>query len=176
MQTIYILIGLPGSGKSTWAIKKVKNNDNIIIVSRDAIRTMFNGIYIYDSCKEAIVKETVRSVFSNLVSYGQYDIIIDETNLSEACRKYWTDSAANSENNFISGSIFVTYVYFEEKNNNLERRMKDPKDQSKEVWNDVIENMKKIFEEISYYENFHNLIYVDKDGNEKNIDKESLKK
>ena len=57
MQNVYILMGLPGAGKTTWAEKKTKENDNTIIISRDDIRYMLSHSYRYNSSQrhQAIV-------------------------------------------------------------------------------------------------------------------------
>ena len=38
MAKLYFLVGIPGSGKSTWAKEKLKNEKNTKIVSSDTIR------------------------------------------------------------------------------------------------------------------------------------------
>ena len=47
MNTLLILQGIPGSGKSTWARKFIKDKSKSwIIVNRDAIRDMLGNYWI----------------------------------------------------------------------------------------------------------------------------------
>ena len=44
---IILTVGIPASGKSTWAKQKAKENKTIII-NQDAIRSMFKADYFFD--------------------------------------------------------------------------------------------------------------------------------
>ena len=62
MKKIYLTIGLPGSGKSTWTINKAQNEENTIIVNKDCFRYMFKGKYVYDKKYEKLLEEQTSSV------------------------------------------------------------------------------------------------------------------
>ena len=85
MATLYVMVGAPGSGKSTWAKRFITNRDNIVYLSRDHVRL-------------SIIKETehyfshedeVYDVFTNriveLLSEGK-DVVADATHLSHGAR------------------------------------------------------------------------------------------
>ena len=86
MKTIYLLIGLPGAGKSTFARNKVKFYDNtcnetkLVIVSSDDIR---EELYGTRSCQKdpAIIFEIVHERIINSLKQG-WDVIFDATNIT----------------------------------------------------------------------------------------------
>lgn len=81
---ILILIGIPASGKSTWAAEYVRNNPNWVRVNRDDFRAMLKNSQVCENKIEdmitTLVIDTVnRSLMKNL------NVLIDNTNLK---RKY----------------------------------------------------------------------------------------
>jgi predicted kinase len=134
----YILCGLPGSGKSTWARWYHSKHPKSIIVNRDLIRTMIHGRYYHDKKSEEVVKMIAKICASTLIK-KKYNVIIDETNITIKKRKEWTDLA-------ISYKTRPIILYFPEQVNNLKNRMKDPRGIGKDVWKDVISKMKDNFE------------------------------
>ena len=140
-QRVFILCGLPGSGKSTWAKTMVKNNSNIAVVNKDAIRFMLGGgNYVFNDSLEMAVKYIAIHCLVQMIVFG-YNVIIDETNLTRAKRKSWINHIINTE---IDCNIDI--VWFRETEKNLDNRMQDPRGYSREKWEEVISNMKKIFE------------------------------
>jgi predicted kinase len=138
MKTMYIMCGLPGSGKSTWARKCVEKDKNTIIISKDAIRTMINGKYVFDQDREVLVKEIVQSIISGLKL--NVNIIFDETNITSKKRQ---DLVFLAHQYGYSPII----VYCKGNGNNLENRiMDDSRGYTKDQWEKVIENMAAAFE------------------------------
>jgi len=81
-QTMFITIGLQGSGKSTWADIIIKNSSSIRKVERDEIRTMlFGKRYTGNKEDEQLVTEIQESIISILGNQG-YSIIVSDTNLN----------------------------------------------------------------------------------------------
>ena len=81
MSTLYILIGLQGSGKSFWARWKTLNNDNYIIVSSDEIRRTFNW---------EIDNDKVFNLFYEQINNGLKsgkNVIADATNTTIKARR-----------------------------------------------------------------------------------------
>lgn len=82
MKKLYVLKGLPASGKSTWAKNKVKEEYNTVIVNRDSIRTMLKGMYNlfpFNSKMEDLVTEIEQSAMQTGLALN-YNVIMDATN------------------------------------------------------------------------------------------------
>jgi predicted kinase len=141
---IYLLVGLIGSGKSTWAKNKAKDG-KIVIINRDAIREMIKGEYVFHTDYEPFVKAACYDLVTTALDYG-FDIIIDETNISRPKRLAWLDLIyIASQDRQVEAKIIV--VYFTEKEKNVENRMTAPKGQSREIWKTVYQKMLDNFEE-----------------------------
>jgi Predicted kinase len=87
MKTIYILSGVPGCGKSTWAKEFSKNHPNTKIIASDDIRYEVGGAYQY--FKE---EAKIWSIFfsrANEISKKEHDVnvILDSTCLTNLKRR-----------------------------------------------------------------------------------------
>lgn len=152
---VILMCGIIGAGKSTWAKELVKSSDyKTVIINRDAIREMFCGEYKYIDELEGIVRKTAEATLKECIDSG-VDIIIDETNITKAIRKRWLDLIYN-----ISKETDVICVYCHEKEKNVERRMQNPKGQSRDVWEKVYKNMFESFEEPDISEGFNVVMTV----------------
>lgn len=78
---LYILTGLPGSGKSTWA---KKNLPNAVIVCKDTIREGICG-NVNDQSKNGEVFNIARSRIKQLLADGK-DVIADATHFTRSQR------------------------------------------------------------------------------------------
>lgn len=85
MNNLYLMVGAPGSGKSTYAREFNKNHKSRIkIVSRDAIRfSMVKDGSPYFSKEKAVFKEFVREINEGL---DEGDVIADATHVNEVSR------------------------------------------------------------------------------------------
>lgn len=79
---LYILIGAPGSGKSTWA----KAQHNAIVLSSDDIRLeQFGSLDCQDKNKE--VFQLLHNRLEYYTQYSDLNIIYDATNINQNRRK-----------------------------------------------------------------------------------------
>ena len=79
---IKILIGVPASGKSTWAKDFVKSNDNWTRVSRDDFREMLKNYGVVENKVENIINELVDATIEQSL-LKKMNVIVDNTNLKD---------------------------------------------------------------------------------------------
>jgi predicted kinase len=77
---IEVLVGIPASGKSTYAIEKVKENSEYIRINRDSIRMMFKGSYLTDYIVENIITKIEYEMIESILKEGK-SVIVDNTHL-----------------------------------------------------------------------------------------------
>ena len=131
MTTLYITVGLLGSGKSTWAKKYVKQHPDTKIVCPDSFREMLNGGYKYLPELDNIITESVFDTAQNLLE-GGYSVIIDCGNLQESPdrRGKWKQLEADKR-------IVVVFPH-KDKEWHIKNRLKKPHWQEVD-WNKVYE-------------------------------------
>lgn len=87
IKNLWIMCGIPGSGKSTWLANNISRFTNSIIISRDQIR--FSMLKEEDEyfLKEKEVFNTFVNKIQNAIDNGIWDIFIDATHLNEKSRE-----------------------------------------------------------------------------------------
>ena len=85
MNKLYIMIGCPGSGKSTYAHYMLTQNSDIKYISRDEIRFSLISEHEQYFSKEKQVFKTFVNKINQAVNSG-YDVIADATHLNQASR------------------------------------------------------------------------------------------
>jgi predicted kinase len=98
-QCIIFLQGLPGSGKSTYAINRCKGDPKIKRLNKDSIRD-FMGNPKFSRDFEKLVLEIQRKAGNFLLDAG-YSIIIDDTNFSKGHLSYWLGVASERSIEFM---------------------------------------------------------------------------
>lgn len=97
-QHMIVLQGIPGSGKSTWARKFVKNDPyKWVIVNRDSIRTMLGNYSLFTH--EILVNKLERLLVKQSLHSG-YSVIIDATNADIKSVRMWEEIAEEFESVF----------------------------------------------------------------------------
>lgn len=87
MHELYVTVGLPRSGKSTWALKASEQH-GWPIVCPDSVRLALHGQRYQQEAEDfvwAITKTMVRALFLA----GHTGVILDTTNTTEKRRKVW---------------------------------------------------------------------------------------
>jgi len=158
MITIYVMCGLLGSGKSTWARNEVMGNDNTIAVSRDSLREMIKcGHYEFNPNTEPLIKAFRNANMEIGTKFG-FDIVIDECHLT---RKHRAEvikeirSWGSPQNNI---QTKIVCIHCTESIRNVDLRMQTPRDLPRDEWEEVYQNMKSIFEPPTLEEGFDDLL------------------
>lgn len=111
MKTIYLLCGIPGAGKSTWAQKKKEYLKNCgystEIISTDAIRGKLYGNESIQGNGKTVFDTAYKKIETNLNPWGMTDcIIFDATNLHRRDRGAFL-------RRFKKDNIKIILVYFD---------------------------------------------------------------
>lgn len=92
MNTIIILRGIQGSGKSTWArIWVNQDSEHRVRINKDDIRRMLGKYWV--SSREKLVNQIQQSIFYNALN-NNFNIVIDNMNLNDLEIKKITDTIA----------------------------------------------------------------------------------
>ena len=141
MNKVYLLTGIIASGKSTWA--KQHADSNTFIVSKDKIRDMIYGQYLYKITDEHLINAIAKAAVQSLLLNGA-NVIIDECwdTMTKGARERLEDWLK-----YIRPDCSVDVVYFSSVEGNVDRRLKDNHGNgSKEVWESVKQKMLIEFE------------------------------
>ena len=149
MANFTMMIGLPGSGKSTKA-KELAETTGAKIFSSDAYRAIY-GSGEEDQSKNALVFQKLREDLMRELNAG-HDVILDATNISVKSRRSWLSSLPK-ETFKQAYLILASYETCLSQNANRDRKVPEY----------VITRMYKSFDVPSLDEGFDNIItyYVD---------------
>jgi len=113
-QEVVLTVGLPASGKTTWANQKIIVDPNYININRDDIRLMMQGRKRYNKFskwREKVVSYTAIMMAQEALSQGK-SIIISDTNLNPGRNKNW-EGIANEYNATYREELFTDIHYGE---------------------------------------------------------------
>lgn len=93
MPQLIVTVGLPASGKTTYAEKHVADNRNCVNVNRDDLRRMLKSAsYGLDQCVEREITVIQRNIVSGFIDQN-YDVIVSDTNLNTKTFNIWKREA-----------------------------------------------------------------------------------
>lgn len=146
---VYLMVGLLGSGKSTWAKQKVFYEPDTVIVDRAVMKNMLLGIYSYGPSE---VASMVKCLARDAVRYAAEDglnVVIDEPNLTVRDRSEWLEFVAMVAKD-AKRELFLQVVYCAESDGNVGYRCQGGlRGLSVYRWTDVLKGMKERFESVS---------------------------
>lgn len=131
----YLLCGLPGSGKSTYA----NSLYNRAIVNRDQIRIMLAGKYQNFPFGNGKMEKLVTSIAqcsAEQIIKSEKILVIDETNISRKRRKKWIDFIKS-----INPYIWIVGVWFNTPVDMCKKRRQNDTKNTNTNWNKVIDSM-----------------------------------
>lgn len=124
LPTLYVMVGIPGSGKSTFAKKYLHDCKYI---SRDEIRfAMINATDDYFSQEKHVFIDFIKLIQQNL-QLG-YDVIADATHLSTKSRKKLITAIGSIQYNLIFIVMATNFDICLERNDKREGRQRVPKE------------------------------------------------
>jgi predicted kinase len=132
-KTLFMMMGLPHSGKSTLVKKAKKEND--VIVSADRVREIMHGGFIQE--KENKIWEYRETFLIDMLDQG-FNIFIDETNIHQYLRNTIIHNA-KKYNYSIIGVVVQTpkeicYERFKKEGEKKYNQMKSVIDKMEENW------------------------------------------
>lgn len=156
MQYVHVMMGLPGSGKTTWAKEKAKET-GAMIISRDSIRHMLKHSHDYDSSSRG--QEYVWDVSQFMIKTAlqrKFDVILDQLSLTRKQRQGTLEFIRE-----YAPLALVTLVHCIEDKLNVQRRMNsDMAWGDEEYYVNLIKKLKSEVEEPTYDEGFDHVIHI----------------
>ena len=149
--TLYIAVGLPGSGKSTYAKNFIKDKD-IEYLSSDSLRAVY-GKSEEDQTVTPLVFGHIKRKVDEFLKDGK-NVQVDATSVNRKERSDYINSAKKY------GAKVVAIVFKMDRQGLIDRNKKRGEQGGRVVPDWVIDKMLAKFEEPSYSEGIDVMIYV----------------
>ena len=149
--TLYITVGLPGSGKSTYAKEFIKGKE-IEYLSSDSLRAVF-GKSEEDQTVTPLVFGHIKRKVDEFLKDGK-NVLVDATSLNRKERSDYINTAKKY------GAKVVAIVFKMDRQGLIDRNKKRGEQGGRVVPDWVIDKMLNKFEEPSYDEGIDVMIYV----------------
>ena len=149
--TLYITVGLPGSGKSTYVKNFIKDKD-IEYLSSDSLRAVY-GKSEEDQTVTPLVFGHIKKKVDELLKDGK-NVLVDATSVNRKERSDYINTAKKY------GAKVVAIVFKMDRQGLIERNKKRGEQGGRVVPDFVIDKMLNKFEEPSYIEGIDVIIYV----------------
>lgn len=149
MNELIILVGLPASGKSTWAERYVQENPTYVIHSSDELRKEMYGDNYENADNNKVFEELHRKILSDL---NEHSVIYDATNLSKKRRVIFLSQ--------VSKRVYKTCIVFLK---TYEKCLEDNLKRDNSVPEEVIKRMREVFSPPMYHEGFNEIRIVQDD-------------
>ena len=149
--TLYITVGLPGSGKSTYAKEFIKGKE-IEYLSSDSLRAVY-GKDENDQSVTSIVFGHIKRKVDEFLKDGK-NVLVDATSVNRKERSDYINTAKKY------GAKVVAIVFKMDRQGLIDRNKKRGEQGGRVVPDWVIDKMLAKFEEPSYSEGIDVMIYV----------------
>ncbi len=151
MNTLYITVGLPGSGKSTYAKEFIKGKE-IEYLSSDSLRAVY-GKSEEDQTVTPLVFGHIKRKVDEFLKDGK-NVMVDATSVNRKERSDYINTAKKY------GAKVVVLVFKLDRQGLIDRNKKRGEQGGRVVPDWVIDKMLAKFEEPSYSEGIDVMIYV----------------
>ena len=151
MNTLYITVGLPGSGKSTYVKNFIKDKD-IEYLSSDSLRAVY-GKSEEDQTVTPLVFGHIKKKVDEFLKDGK-NVLVDATSVNRKERSDYINTAKKY------GAKVVAIVFKMDRQGLIDRNKKRGEQGGRVVPDFVIDKMLNKFEEPSYSEGIDVIIYV----------------
>ena len=151
MNTLYITVGLPGSGKSTYVKNFIKDKD-IEYLSSDSLRAVY-GKSEEDQTVTPLVFGHIKRKVDEFLKDGK-NVLVDATSVNRKERSDYINTAKKY------GAKVVAIVFKMDRQGLIDRNKKRGEQGGRVVPDWVIDKMLAKFEEPSYSEGIDVMIYV----------------
>ena len=149
--TLYITVGLPGSGKSTYAKEFIKGKE-IEYLSSDSLRAVY-GKSEEDQTVTPLVFGHIKRKVDEFLKDGK-NVMVDATSVNRKERSDYINTAKKY------GAKVVAIVFKMDRQGLIDRNKKRGEQGGRVVPDWVIDKMLNKFEEPSYSEGIDVMIYV----------------
>jgi len=149
--TLYITVGLPGSGKSTYAKNFIKDKD-IEYLSSDELRAKFGSGETDQTCTNQVFSHIKKTV-DEFLKDGK-NVLVDATSVNRKERSDYINTAKKY------GAKVVAIVFKMDRQGLIDRNKKRGEQGGREVPTFVIDKMLAKFAEPLYDEGIDVIIYV----------------
>jgi predicted kinase len=154
--SIHILVGLPGTGKSTWMRSYIRDNNATIISSDDIIEEYgklhglnYNEAYRLVNFKN--IEHEMQRRYKEAVAAGS-NIIIDRTNMTVKSRRQWLNGVKSYNK--------IAVIFLLDDNTHRERLSFRAKTEGKTIPNSVIDSMARSYVCPTKEEGFDQIITI----------------
>ena len=149
--TLYITVGLPGSGKSTYAKNFIKDKD-VEYLSSDSLRAIY-GKSEEDQTVTPLVFGHIKKKVDEFLKDGK-NVLVDATSVNRKERSDYINTAKKY------GAKVVTIVFKMDRQGLIDRNKKRGEQGGRVVPDWVIDKMLAKYEEPSHSEGIDVIIYV----------------
>lgn len=150
--TVYVLVGISGAGKSTFIEKFLESHPDVVVYSSDKLRAVY-GTGEEDQSVSGLVFSTIKYNLDRDLKNGK-DVMIDATSLKRRDRKIYVDIGKKNNANV------VAYVLERDKQTIMKNQQSRKNAGGRYVPEDIIDMMFGKYKRPEREEGFDKIILV----------------
>jgi len=165
-QKLYIPIGIPASGKTTYWNDHL-DKEQVLRISRDDINSMLSGP-VYTQNINNVIKDSENVILESALDAG-FSLYIDRVNLTPKSRKRFINKAKN-----IKPKLYIVALYFEPSLKEAVLRNDSRTDKTldqREKLEEFIPEATRLLTKPSFDESFDEIHFIKPDGTTNRVEK-----